>query len=1298
MGAAGTKQFHSEKAKHAEKILSAVQHFDERHNINSVTDLEDSNNTEHFDGFAPELFKRRVLLAAAEAKQKDGIDIQESLDQLSDADMETLAHYIQENKSPAKIEHHNSHNSLREKSNKILINKSKSSLLKVEELYDEDDHHNYENNENNLNGLNLHHPNSNDKQDDKDETTSVLSYGDEELPDNEDSDIIESSGSIAVNILDSKRVNSDDHSIEDISTMMLNIEEYENNNHNKHAENKADDVNNDVMHELIPPAKSTTSSRRESKDGSSSKLFPLSPSKDSENISVAFSLLASEEKNESGKKEKRFNQSNRPYLDIKDTQYAKFWDNDSNSNSLASIASNNFSPSHQKSFRKSSSGSLNKMQIQQQYNNSSHAIIASSSELLMNGLGDRNESLLALQRQKVLSYTQNAQLEREVEELKKKLEIMEQLDRSMGLTYGGSLSSSLGMPIVPSSSVQSSSGMTNNSNNNTKPVGIAYKSSFEGQNASMQSNYFANNKSIRSGGMSPVLNNNQKSGDTSPYKPSIVRNSKMSSMYPIHEHATTTSSLNDTGDLDHTQKSSITFASSRSLADSKSSTVNSPGKLAFKQTTSSSSSDNENSSVGIGQNKQHQAAYHSEVQKRYSAIKNRAKHNLSHNSDSDDTFTNHHTSSNGSNITNAKAVNHSTPSITPGPVNSNATASGPPIILSPTRIAKHPPRRRDRANIGQPPSNSPGINGKGAVPKNDYYTSGTSTPVGGSSDEEMSASSQSQTYQFRPHTPTRRNNNNNDSEMSNKESSSNTFITPLEGQAIKTAKITRHHNHMNTAHRSQSIVTPHASNTNNLNEEVAHNTNNNNQHHDQQSKEADSFVITNSHPNSTNQASQPIVTPRHHHIHHHHNRRHHHNEDAKPVLPGGVVGVGIPVLDSSGNHVHESNTKQLADDKISTDNTSTKNGTLKKFNRRRRSLDDAKTDPSDDNNDSVIKISDDSLTVSSTVDQKKLLAIGVEGSRIGLRVDNNGPSNNNKKNNSVTPTHARATGTNASQNHYSVEKKGTSVNNNNNNNINGGNGSSHENTPTQQPLAIDATSGAVTVISSATAASISNSIATIREKRIRQRSQQQLNHASSTKALANKAHSDTEGEESNGSPLKSDRSTLSNIPLNNNNNNQSLWTEELENSWGEVSLLLRQPILSEADMHYAVASTEAGIIFTDQLNSLAKNLHVLRGALSRWLLPYDSNTRIESQCSTPHSVVENMPESLRGKLTERQVHYLVAGANGVRKLIRIKIADDNDLEQAREALRTADRFFKALYEKAKSAEKEPFELLMLGQS
>jgi hypothetical protein len=111
------------------------------------------------------------------------------------------------------------------------------------------------------------------------------------------------------------------------------------------------------------------------------------------------------------------------------------------------------------------------------------------------------------------------------------------------------------------------------------------------------------------------------------------------------------------------------------------------------------------------------------------------------------------------------------------------------------------------------------------------------------------------------------------------------------------------------------------------------------------------------------------------------------------------------------------------------------------------------------------------------------------------------------------------------------------------------------------------------------------------------------------------------------------------------------------------------------------------------MNTIAKTLHVLRGALSRWILPFDNNTRIDSQCSTPHSVVDNMPEEFRGKLTERQVHYLVAGANGVRKLVRIKIADDNDLEQARQALQTINVFFRTLYDQAVKFELKPYELL-----
>ena len=153
------------------------------------------------------------------------------------------------------------------------------------------------------------------------------------------------------------------------------------------------------------------------------------------------------------------------------------------------------------------------------------------------------------------------------------------------------------------------------------------------------------------------------------------------------------------------------------------------------------------------------------------------------------------------------------------------------------------------------------------------------------------------------------------------------------------------------------------------------------------------------------------------------------------------------------------------------------------------------------------------------------------------------------------------------------------------------------------------------------------------------------------------------------------------------------WSRELEIGWSEVSFVLQRPIEREEDLEYTVTAAEAGLLFANQLDAVAKSLQVLRGTLTRWLLPYDQNTSLSEQRSTPQSVIEHMPDDFRGKLTERQVHYLVAGANSIRKLVRIKIADDNDLEQAKEALKTAIDFFKLLKERASANNKTPFHIL-----
>lgn len=159
----------------------------------------------------------------------------------------------------------------------------------------------------------------------------------------------------------------------------------------------------------------------------------------------------------------------------------------------------------------------------------------------------------------------------------------------------------------------------------------------------------------------------------------------------------------------------------------------------------------------------------------------------------------------------------------------------------------------------------------------------------------------------------------------------------------------------------------------------------------------------------------------------------------------------------------------------------------------------------------------------------------------------------------------------------------------------------------------------------------------------------------------------------------------------------------------EVELLLRKPINNDDDIEFVLASAEAGLLFMDevhffsvcgpipnvciQLNSVAKRLNLLRGTLTRWLLPYDNNTRIDEQSSSINSVVNSMPDALYGKLTEKQVNYLVTGANSVRQLIRIKIADDNDLEQAKEALKTSVDFFRRLLSEADKKNISPYQLM-----
>ena len=126
--------------------------------------------------------------------------------------------------------------------------------------------------------------------------------------------------------------------------------------------------------------------------------------------------------------------ANLKFFDLNDA-FSKFWDNETE-NSVSSLQSPGpgglarFSPNpHRTPSRPGADGAARGKAVGMGRAGGG----GGSSVEYQRSLDERNEALLGLQRQKVMSYTQNAQLEREVELLRKQLEKMEQLEKTFDM-------------------------------------------------------------------------------------------------------------------------------------------------------------------------------------------------------------------------------------------------------------------------------------------------------------------------------------------------------------------------------------------------------------------------------------------------------------------------------------------------------------------------------------------------------------------------------------------------------------------------------------------------------------------------------------------------------------------------------------------------------------------------------------------------------------------------------------------------------------------------------------------------
>jgi len=132
--------------------------------------------------------------------------------------------------------------------------------------------------------------------------------------------------------------------------------------------------------------------------------------------------------------------------------------------------------------------------------------------------------------------------------------------------------------------------------------------------------------------------------------------------------------------------------------------------------------------------------------------------------------------------------------------------------------------------------------------------------------------------------------------------------------------------------------------------------------------------------------------------------------------------------------------------------------------------------------------------------------------------------------------------------------------------------------------------------------------------------------------------------------------------------------------WAQVQFLLHEgvgAIRDSASVAATMHAAEESLRFLDSLERHAQILGMRKGRLSRLLLPFDANTAISDQATSASLVPLGSPE-LDGRLPDEERRDLVSLAVGLRRLIRVKLADCADIDQAGSSLRLIVDFFEGV--------------------
>merc|ERR1712167_100487 len=140
---------------------------------------------------------------------------------------------------------------------------------------------------------------------------------------------------------------------------------------------------------------------------------------------------------------------------------------------------------------------------------------------------------------------------------------------------------------------------------------------------------------------------------------------------------------------------------------------------------------------------------------------------------------------------------------------------------------------------------------------------------------------------------------------------------------------------------------------------------------------------------------------------------------------------------------------------------------------------------------------------------------------------------------------------------------------------------------------------------------------------------------------------------------------------------------------GELVFLLPAPIDSLKSFQETHEKAIRGVNFLDNLEKQAGELDVQKGALIQSILPFGTETSAADQSDIQNKDVTGPAAELPDEIRQT----LVDDAVSLRKLIRVKIADNNDLEQAKDAVTSLKVFCDGVVRYSSDGCQDPYKVL-----